>query len=146
MTNNYSLALLAFARAGVAVATLLVIAGCSPPATVITGLVSLDGAPLSQATLEFFPVSGRGKVSFATTDQTGRYRADVSPTKLTVVVTATKVGGKAPNPFDPNGEPIDRMVNAVPERFSYEEKTPLTADPVEGKTTTIDFALTSFEK
>jgi len=88
-------------------------------------------------------VSGKGRVSFTKADETGRYRVAVFPTKLSVVVTATKVDGQEQNPYDPDGPLIDRVVNALPSRYGYQEKTPLTADPVENETTTIDFALTS---
>jgi hypothetical protein len=132
---------------GLVLATVLVaLAGCGKPATAITGTVTLDGQPLPKATLEFFPVSGRGKVSFANADERGRYRADVSPSKLTVVITATKVVGKMKNSLAPDGPLVDKYGSAIPERYSYREQTPLTADPVEDKTTTIDFAITSSGK
>lgn len=130
----------------VAFAVLLVLAGCGSPATVITGLVTLDGQPVPRATLEFFPVSGKGRVSFTKADDAGRYRVTVSPTKLSVVVTATKVDGQEKNPYDPDGPLIDRIINYLPSRYGYQEKTPLTVDPVENQTTTIDLALTSVAK
>lgn len=122
------------------------ICGCGKPATVIEGLVSLDGQPVPNASLEFFPVSGKGRVSFTKTDATGRYRVAVWPTPLKVIVTATKIDGKEQNPFAPQGEMMDRVVNALPENYGYQEKTPLVAEPVEGKTTTIDFSLESSAK
>jgi hypothetical protein len=124
-----------------AVGSILVVAGCGKPATVIEGLVSLDGQSAPNASLEFFPVSGKGRVSFTTTDANGRYRVAVWPTSLKVIVTATKIDGKVQNPFGTQGEMMDRVVNALPERYGYQEKTPLVAEPVEGKTTTINFAL-----
>lgn len=132
--------------ARVAAALLLAVAGCGKPTTTITGIVTLDGNPVAGATLEFFPVSGKGLVSFTKTDAAGRYRAVVSPTPLKVIVTATKIDGKERNPFDPDGPPIDRVVSALPERYGFQEKTPLVAEPVEGQTMTIDFPLTSAAK
>ena len=127
-------------------ATVLLVAGCGQPATVLEGLVSLDGQPVANASIEFFPVSGKGRVSFTASDSTGRYRVDVWPTKLSVVITATKIDGKVQDPYAAQGQMMDRVVNALPEKYGYQEKTPLVAEPVEGKTTTIDFALTSSEK
>lgn len=118
-------------------------AGCREPQTVITGLVTFDGQPVPQAALEFFPTSGTGRVSVTKTDDAGRYRVTVSPTKMSVVITATKIDGQEKNPYDPDGPLIDRVVNALPSRYGYRDKTPLMADPVENETTTIDFALTS---
>ena len=126
----------------VALSVVLTAAGCGRPATVITGVVSLDGRPLQDAGLEFFPVSGKGRVGFARTDAEGRYRAAVSPTPLKVIVTALKVDGKQKNPFDPDGPLIDRFVDALPAAYSHQEQTPLVAEPVEGQITTIDFAIT----
>jgi hypothetical protein len=85
-------------------------------------------------------------VSVTKTDDAGRYRVTVSPTKMSVVITATKIDGQEKNPYDPDGPLIDRVVNALPSRYGYQEKTPLTADPVENETTTSDFALTSEPK
>lgn len=127
-------------------AALLLLAGCGRPTTVITGQVTLDGETVPQAALEFFPVSGKGRVSFTKADETGRYHVTVSPTKLSVVVTATKVDGQQQNPYDPDGPLIDRIINYLPSRYAYQEKTPLTVDPVENQTTTIDLALTSVAK
>jgi hypothetical protein len=125
------------------IAVSLLFVGCDKPATVITGLVLLDGQPIPNATLEFFPVSGKGRVSFAISDANGRYRVDVSPTKLKVVITATKVDGKQRGTYSGDGLLSDRVVDILPERYGYQEKTPLVAEPVEGKTTTIDFVLES---
>ena len=91
-------------------------------------------------------MAGRGKVSFAISDEQGHYRVDVSPTKQAVVITAMKVVGKAKNPMAPDGPPVDALESILPERYSYREQTPLTADPVEDKTTTIEFAITSSGK
>jgi len=121
------------------------VSGCSKPVTEISGVVSCDGQPVPNASLEFFPVSGKGRVSFTQTDATGRYRLVVWPTKLSVVITATKVDGKD-RLYDSDGPLVDRLVNILPEKYGRPGKTPLTADPVEGKTTTIDFALSSSEK
>ena len=85
-------------------------------------------------------------MSYDITDEQGRYLADVSPTKQVVVITAMKVVGKAKNPMAPDGPPADALESILPERYSFREKTPLTADPVKGTTTTIDFAITSSGK
>lgn len=127
-------------------AALIAVAGCGKPTTAITGLVTLDRNPVPNASLEFFPVSGKGRVSVTKTDATGRYRVAVWPTPLKVIVTATKIDGKVQDPYGPDGQTMDRVVNALPENYGYQEKTPLTAEPVEGKTTTIDFSLESSPK
>lgn len=126
-----------------ACAASMMLAGCGRPETVVTGLVTLDGQPVPRAVLEFFPVSGEGRVSVTKADDVGRYRVSVSPSKLSVVITATTIDGQEQNLYNPDGPPIDRLVNVLPSRYGYHEKTPLTADPVEDATTTIDFPLVS---
>lgn len=133
-------------HAATSVAVMAVLVGCGPPATVITGSVTLDRQPVPNASLEFFPVSGKGRVSFTKTDAAGRYQLAVSPTPLKVIVTATKIDGTVQDPYGPPGQMMDRVVNALPDVYGYQEKTPLVAEPVEGQTTTIDFPLTSSAK
>jgi hypothetical protein len=115
--------------------------GCGRPATEIKGVVTLDGVAIPDATLDFFPVSGVGRVSVAKTNDQGQYHATVSPEKLSVVVLATKVIGKIPDRTE--GGLTDDIRSVVPEQYRSHATTPLTADPVAGQTTTIDFALTS---
>ncbi len=56
--------------------TALAILGCSPsprpPLGLVSGTVTLDGRPLSNATVRFTP-AGPGRTSQGTTDATGRY-------------------------------------------------------------------------
>ena len=122
----------------------LCVAGCGRPATEITGTVTLDGAAIPDATLDFFPTSGVGKVSVAKTDAQGQYRTAVSAGKLSVVVLATKVVGQIPDRSE--GGRTDDIRSVVPDRYRSHATTPLTAEPVEGKTTTIDFSLESSGK
>lgn len=128
-------------RIPVLAASLLVLAGCGKPATEIAGTVTLDGAPLPDAVLDMFPISGVGKVSVATTDAGGRYRAVVSPGRLSVVILAARVVGQMPDAT--GGGMIDARKSIVPKRYESHDTTPLVAEPVEGQTTTIDFTLTS---
>lgn len=116
-------------------------AGCGGPQTVITGTVRLDGNPLVGATLDMFPVAGVGRVSTAKTDANGRYQTTASPVRLSIVVLATIVDGQIPD--STSGEMIDAVRSVVPKRYGSHDTTPLTAEPVEGQTTTVDFELTS---
>lgn len=120
------------------------VAGCGRPATAIKGVVTLDGMAIAGATLDFFPVSGRGRVTTAKTDAHGQYRTTVSPGRLSVVVLATKVVGQIPDRSE--GGMTDDIRSVAPERYRSHATTPLVADPVEGQTTTIDFALESTAK
>jgi hypothetical protein len=125
-------------------AAVILAGGCGQPQTVLTGLVTLDGKPIAGANLEFFPINGVGRVSVTETDASGRFRVTVAPSALSVTVIAIEVVGKIPDPAFP-GSMIDDARDVFPQEYASHETTPLTAEPVEGQTTTIDFPLTSAE-
>lgn len=64
-------------RTAILVAAVALAAGCGrrdvPPLGLVTGTVTLDGAPLAD-TLVLFTPEGPGRTSQAITDATGRYR------------------------------------------------------------------------
>ena len=126
-------------------AAVILAGGCGQPQTVLTGLVTLDGKPIAGANLEFFPINGVGRVSVTETDASGRFRVTVAPSALSVTVIAIEVVGKIPDPAFP-GSMIDDARDVFPQEYASHETTPLTAEPVEGQTTTIDFPLTSAGK
>ena len=135
---------LSLPRTLLCLAAVFFVAGCGGPQTVITGTVTLDGKPLAEASLDMFPVSGVGRVSVAKTDANGRYETTASPVRLSVVVLATKVDGKTRDPE--GGGMTDARTSIVPKWYTSHATTPLTAEPVENQTTTIDFSLTSAAK
>lgn len=130
---------------GLILVAIIFAGGCGQPQTVLTGLVTLDGKPIPGADLEFFPINGVGRVSFTETDASGRYRVTVTPSALSVTVIAIEVVGKIPDPAFP-GSMIDDARDVFPQQYASHETSPLTADPVEGQTTTVDFPLTSAAK
>jgi len=127
---------------GLILSAIIFVGGCGRPQTVLTGRVTLDGKPIAGADLEFFPINGVGRVSFTETDASGRYRVTVAPTALSVTVIAIELVGKIPDPVF-SGSMIDDARDVFPQQYASHETSPLTAEPVEGQTTTIDFALTS---
>jgi hypothetical protein len=119
------------------------IVGCGPPATVVTGVVTLDGAAVSEASVQLFPVGGKGQPAGATTDDAGRFHARVSPVPLRVLVSKRKFGGYVADPLDPTGEKIAVVDELLPARYASLATTPVTVDPAAGQTTTIDLSLTT---
>jgi hypothetical protein len=116
--------------------TLLMIIGCGPPATTVSGTVTLDGEPLPSAALMFYPAAGDGPTSHAFTDANGCFSATIFPGKAAVTVSLYKTTGEVRD-----GEPVAEQ--AVPARYIDRETTVLLIDPVEGKNTVCDFALTT---
>jgi hypothetical protein len=119
------------------------VAGCGPRATVVTGVVTLDGAAVSEASVQLYPVGGKGQPAGATTDDAGRFDARVSPVPLRVLVSKRKFGGYVADPLDPTGEKIAVVDELLPARYADLKTTPLTVDPAAGQTTTIDLSLTT---
>jgi hypothetical protein len=110
--------------------------GCGPSATTVSGTVTLDGEPLPAAALMFYPAAGDGPTSHAFTDATGRFSTKIFPKKTSVTVSLYKPTGEMRD-----GEPVAEQ--AVPARYIDRETTVLSIEPVEGKNTVCDFALTT---
>ena len=110
--------------------------GCGPPATPVSGTVTLDGEPLPSAALMFYPAAGDGPTSHAFTDATGRFSAKIVPKKTSVTVSLYKPTGEVRD-----GEPVAEQV--VPDPYVKRETTTLMIEPVEGKNTVCDFTLTT---
>lgn len=130
------------------VAALLCLAcvGCGPPQTFLAGTVTFDGAPVEKAGIEFHATGRGGFTGVAFTDADGRYRARVAPGPLTAVIRAYRVVGKEKSPRYEGGPLEDDLQQYLPARYSDPGKSELRLDPVSGKTTVADFALTSDTK
>lgn len=123
----------------------LAIGGCTKPSTTVSGSVLLDGKPLVNASIDFFPTAGDGQTAGATTDSLGRYHAEVSPTMLSVTITATEVIGTKKNtdPAFPDIETIDVVKQVVPTPYTQRHTTTLSVQPEAGKNTLANFELFS---
>ena len=122
-----------------------VLAGCGPTPTLLSGSVTLDGSPVGEAVLQFYPAAGDGQTSHAFADKKGNFLAKVSPVPLVVTISKAKATGEKTQSF-PDTPPVDVMAESLSPRYSDRTKTELKVTPVEGKTTIADFALTSDEK
>ncbi len=122
---------------------LLLTAGCGSPATVVTGVVTMDGEPVAGASVQLYPVGGKGQPAGATTDDAGRFRVPVSPVPLRVLVSKRKFGGYVEDPLDPTGGKIAVVDELLPARYADLKTTPLTVEPVAEQATAIDLSLTT---
>lgn len=129
-----------------AVATLLptMLPGCGPAPTVVSGTVTLDGRPIQEGIVQFFPVAGDGQTQHAITGKDGSYRAKVSPVPMVVVIKKPKVVGQTR--MFPDSPPVDEMAESLPPRYSDRVNTELRVTPIPGKTSVADFALKSDER
>jgi len=122
----------------------------------VTGLVTLDGKPLAEATVSFTPaIKGEGHPGFANTNAEGRYklqtlrgRVDAGTTPGEYVVTVVKginvETGKML--LSPDGQkiPETKPKMVTPEKYNDREKSGLRATVVKGKNT-FNFDLRSGE-
>ena len=127
-------------------ALLLAYCGCNSNSGnmgTVEGVVTLDGKPLDQVTIAFYPTNGRGSLGF--TDADGRYSlvytsskdgALIGPHKVTIS-TATE----GPDQYSSPGAPEARK-ETMPARYLDKKTTDLTANVESGKNT-IDFNLKS---
>ena len=134
-TNSISLV------SGLVLATLL-ISGCNRGDGVelgeVTGLVTLDGQPLANASVSFYPSNGRA--SFGKTNAEGKYELIYIRDKGAIIgdhkVTITsKVWGEASRKAGPGQRPRDVEAAAsegareemLPEKYTIKTKTVLSA-------------------
>lgn len=121
----------------------LAAAGCSgrkrelPPLGRVTGVVTLDGAPLARAAVAFVPYE-RGNGSYGTTDAEGRYTLRYSARDEGAVVGRHRVeirtGGEG---RDANGNLVE-TAERVPDR--YHATSQLLVEVAAGDNT-LDFPL-----
>ncbi|QDU60693.1 hypothetical protein Pan216_15420 [Planctomycetes bacterium Pan216] len=122
------------------------IAGCGseegPDLGTVTGIVTLDGQPLDNATIWFMPVEGNRR-SIGKTDGSGQYKLFYTRDRAGAELGAHKVS--ITSEFDTpvneaTGEPAHSRPEMLPAR--YHEQTELTADVDKGSNT-FNFDLTS---
>jgi len=115
----------------------LVLTGCGdaprdqPPIGQVTGVITLDGKPLSEAIILFQPTHGRP--SIGKTNLSGRYELDYNATTkgakigIHTITITTHRDGEPGNPANPG------FPEVLPAR--YHSRTELTADVTSGRNT-----------
>jgi len=113
--------------------------GCGQAPTRIEGVVTLDGEPLPNAMVQFFPLGSEGRTAAVQTDATGRFLVNVSPHPMRVAISARKVVGQVKD-----GEGMaDLLEDMVPDRFRSPTASELSVTPAAGTVTKAEFTLTS---
>lgn len=110
----------------------------------VVGTVTLDGAPLAEAMVNFSPVeAGKGSPSYGKTDEAGRYKlqtmlgeADAGTTPGEYVVTVSKSvlkeTGKTYTTSEGETKPEMTSEELLPEKYTNAKTSPLKATVVEG--------------
>lgn len=133
-----------FARVLVFATVLIAVVGCGPSGPTIAeveGTVTMDGKPLSMASVVFIPENGRP--AGAITDENGHYvlnftegREGAIPGKNKVSITTKRDPGK-----DVDGNALPAYPETVP--MKYNTQTELTFVVEDGKKNQADFSLNS---
>jgi hypothetical protein len=122
------------------IATLACLAGCGgpehPEVGRVSGVITLDGQPLADATVMFQPTNGRASV--ATSDSAGKYSLTYLDGVPGAKLGAHKVIIRTEIPGEDGQPPIAK--EKLPKK--YHEQTELTAEVKPGSNT-FDFDLTS---
>jgi hypothetical protein len=114
--------------------------GCSPATHEIHGQVTLDGAVVPDAQIQFISSDEKLGPSFVRGDQDGHYRIRLSSGEYTVRITAQKWVPAPPGTVGYNGRPIEKViVDVLPEKYNANSELHAT---VPG-TAQLDFKLTA---
>ncbi|MBP3960217.1 hypothetical protein J8F10_33740 [Gemmata sp. G18] len=135
-------------RARVALAALLLtcafLAGCGgPPRAEVTGTVTLDGVPVENGIIQFYPAGGAGQ-SAGGGIENGKYKVDASVGEMTVTINASKVVGKH-KLFDTKESPeVDTIQELVPPEYNKQSTLKITLKP--GVNESVNFELKGTKK
>jgi hypothetical protein len=120
--------------------------GCGSPksTTTVGGTISLDGLPLDNGAISFYPVDGgdvtAAQSAGATIGKDGRYQAEVAPGRFRVEITSSRVVGQRKAYEDIPDSPMeDILEELIPPQ--YNTASELVRD-VDIGTSTVDFQLT----
>ena len=125
--------------AAVATAITALAIGCSGPANVgtVTGVVTLDGQPLPEASVTFQPQ--HGSPSAGTTDSSGRYELRYTRSMKGAVVGEHAVAISTYKSGAPDADPpIERRPEQVPPKYNRSTELTATVGP---RANQIDFSL-----
>lgn len=128
----------------VVLATMLASWGCAAKSnhSAVEGNVTLDGQPLAEGTIQFFPEDVTKGQTAGTTIKDGKYRLESSPGAMRVVINSAKVTAERKAYDDANSPTIKQTVEQIPAKYST-DASELRANVEQGKINTIDFPLTS---
>jgi hypothetical protein len=116
--------------------TVLASAGCgSPdqasPRVQLSGVVTLDGAPLESGQIMFVPKDGKLQPTGAGISAGGKFSAAVAPGAMQVEIRSPKITGSRKAYDTPDSPMLDITEEQIPSR--YNTKSELTIDVVEGQ-------------
>jgi hypothetical protein len=122
----------------------LTTSGCGggPPRAHVHGMVTLDGNPIRDGAIEFFPLGASGQSAGAAIKD-GKYQLDASVGEMKVTINASELVRQEKAYDTPDSPMIDIVRNTIPAKYntSSELKKTLVAGPNE-----VNFDLESGKK
>jgi hypothetical protein len=132
-------------RAGsaVAVALLALVLGCSskPPRGQVSGTVTLDGQPLENGTIQFYPAKGVVGQTAGGGIENGKYSVETSVGEMTVTINGTKVVGKQKMYDTPDSPVVDKVIELIPQKYNALSELKVTV--AQGPNENVNFDLKS---
>jgi hypothetical protein len=104
--------------------------GCSPAATegVLTGAVTLDGAPVNSGQIRFVPVDGQSPTAGAVITA-GRYETKLAPAEYSVEISSPKEGPtRSMYDASPEPTPSDAGAETIPARYNAKTELKLKVE------------------
>jgi hypothetical protein len=111
---------------------LLALIGCGQATSSVSGVVTVDDAPLENGVISFAPTDGEG-VAVVATISSGKYSAQMSTGKKQVQISAPTVVGKRKEYDHPDAPEVEITEELLPERFNSQSE--LTYDALPGQQT-----------
>ena len=117
----------------------------------VTGVITMDGAPLAGATVTFSPVDDKASVAVGTTDANGKYTlqtllgnpgAGTTPGDYVVSVSKSVNEPTGKQEFsDSEGKMVDivKAREIIPDKFTNKKSSPHKATVVSGQENKFDF-------
>jgi hypothetical protein len=97
----------------------LVLVGCAKGPSTVTGTVTLDGQPVANGSIRFIKEEGGALVREGAVITGGSFQAQVPPGKYRLELSGTKVTGKRTQTgFDGKDETIETTDELFPEKFN----------------------------
>lgn len=126
------------------VIALALVAGCGGQQKAhVSGTVTLDGVPIENGSIQFYPAGGPGQTAGAGIEN-GKYQLDASVGEMTVTINASKVVGKH-KLYDTKDSPeVNTIKELVPAEYNTTSTLKVTLKP--GQNDNVDFDLKTKKK
>jgi hypothetical protein len=144
--NNSTLKRTAFKSVAFCFLVLVQVAiiGCGgEPKAEVSGTVTLDGVPVENGAIQFYPTGKTGQ-STGGGIENGVYKVDASVGEMTVTINASKVVGKHKAYDTPDSPILDKVAEMIPAEYNSLSK--ITVNLKAGKNENVNFDIDTKKK